>query len=139
MIRRARSWRSEDGQAVVEFALVIPILLLMILGLVEFSRAWNAKQVLTDTAREALRNAVVANPDYTYEDMRQLIDDALVRASLDPEAADVSVEGWKAGTGTPARIRIDYRYEFGVFATLMGWASGDRSLALTTSFAMRNE
>jgi hypothetical protein len=137
--RRARGWRSEEGQALVEFALVVPVLLLLIVGLAEFSRAWNTKQVLTDAAREALRSSVVANPGFSYEAMLAVVDDALLRASLDPERADVSVEGWKAGTGTPARIRIDYRYDFGFFASLAGWATGDRSLALSTSFVMRNE
>lgn len=140
MSRRAlRFWRSEEGQALTEFALVIPVLLLLILGLVEFSRAWNTKQVLTDAAREALRSSVVASPGFTQTSMRSLIDQALVRAALDPEKADVVVEGWKSGTGTPARIRIDYLYEFGFLGPFMGWTTGDRSLALTTSFVMRNE
>jgi len=137
--RRSRRWGSESGQALVEFAMIVPVLLVMILGLVEFARAWNTKQVLTDAAREALRSSVVANPEFTYEALLSLINQALVRASLDPEKAEVSVEGWKAGTGNPARIRIDYRYEFGAFAPLLSWASDDRSLALSTSFVMRNE
>ena len=136
---RARGWRSEEGQALVEFALVVPVLLLLILGLAEFSRAWSTQQVLTDAAREALRSSVVANRDFTYDAMLGLIRDALVRASLDPDRAQVSVDGWKAGTGTPARIQIDYQYEFAFFAPLVGWVTQERSLALTTSFVMRNE
>lgn len=136
---RRRRWGAEDGQALVEFALVLPFLLLMIVGLVEFARAWNTQQVLTDAAREALRNSVVANPSFTYDALLGQIDQALMRASLNPDDAQVTVDGWKAGTGTPARIRIDYRYEFGVFGPLIGWATDDRSLALSTSFVMRNE
>jgi len=134
-----RRWRSDDGQALTEFALVIPVLMLMIMGLAEFSQAWNTKQVLTDAAREALRSSVVANPGFTYESMVSLIDEALLRASLDPTKADIAVEGWKTGTGTPARIRIDYLYEFGFLGPFVGWATGGRSLALSTSFVMRNE
>ena len=137
--RRFRVWGSEEGQALVEFALVAPLLLALILGLVEFTRAWNTQQVLTDAAREALRSSVVANPNFTYDALMGLIDQALVRASLDPQRAQVAVDGWKTGTGTPARIRIDYRYDFGFFGPLVGWATGDRSLALSTSFVMRNE
>ena len=130
---------SETGQALVEFALVAPVLLLLILGLAEFSRAWSTQQVLTDAAREALRSSVVANQSFTYDEMLNLIDQSLARASLDPARAQVSVEGWRTGTGTPAQIRIDYQYEFGFFAPLIGWATQNRSLALTTSFVMRNE
>jgi len=137
--RRAGALRSEDGQALVEFALVLPVLLLLVLGLVEFSRAWNTQQVLTDAARESLRSSVVANPNFTYDAMLGVINQSLLRAALDPERAQVTVEGWKTGTGTPARIRIDYRYEFGFFGPLVGWATGERSLALSTSFVMRNE
>lgn len=139
---RRRAWRLvryEDGQALVEFALVVPVLLLLIMGLVEFARAWNTQQVLTDAAREALRSSVVADPGFTYEAMRAQIDQALRRASLDPDNAQVTVEGWKGGTGTRARIVIDYRYDMGFLSPFMGWATGDRSLALSTSFVMRNE
>lgn len=137
--RRARWWRRDDGQALVEFALVVPILLLLIVGLAEFSRAWNAKQVLTDAAREALRSSVVANPGFTYDAMLNLIDQALLRASLDPERVEVSVENWKAGSGTPARVQLDYRYDLAFFGPLAGWATGDQTLTLSTSFVMRNE
>lgn len=137
--RQVRWWRREDGQALVEFALVVPILLLLIVGLAEFARAWNTKQVLTDAARESLRSSVVANPDFTYEAMLDVIDQALLRASLDPERAEVSMEGWKAGTGTLARVQIDYLYELGFFGALANWAAEDRTLVLSTSFVMRNE
>jgi hypothetical protein len=137
---RHRRWlRRRDGQALVELALIVPVLLLLIVGLAEFARAWNTKQVLTDASREALRSSVVANPDFTYESMLDVINQALLRASLEPERAEVSVEGWKAGTGRAAQIRIDYQYELGFFGFLAGWATGDRTLVLTTSFAMRNE
>lgn len=140
MTRRAGPrWRGRDGQALVELALVVPVLLLLIVGLTEFARAWNTKQVLTDAAREGLRSSVVANPTFTYAAMLDVIDQSLLRASLDPERAEVSVDGWRAGSGTPARIQIDYQYEFGFFGSLVGWAAGDRSLVLTTSFVMRNE
>jgi len=134
-----RGWRSSEGQALVEFAIVLPVLLILLVGLAEFARAWNTRQILTDAAREALRSSVVANPDFTYDALRAVVDQALLRAALDPGKADVSVEGWKTGTGTRARLRIDYRYEFGFLGPFIGWAADDRSLALSTSFVMRNE
>jgi hypothetical protein len=137
--RRGRWVRRREGQALVELALIVPVLLLLIVGLAEFARAWNTKQVLTDAAREGLRNSVVANPAFTYESLLDVIDQSLLRASLEPERAEVSVENWRAGSGTPARIRIDYHYELGFFGPLAGWAAGDRSLVLSTSFVMRNE
>lgn len=39
----------------VEFAIILPILLLLILGMVEFSRAYNAQITLTQASREGVR------------------------------------------------------------------------------------
>ncbi len=140
MMRRLRmAWRADSGQALVEFAMVLPLLLILVIGLAEFSRAWNTKQVITDAAREGLRSSVVANPGFSSGDVVGLVNQALIRATLDPARADVTVEGFRAGTGTPARIQIDYRYDFGFFGPLIGWAAEDRTLVLSTSFVMRNE
>ena len=47
------------GQALVEFAVVVPLLMLLILGLFEFGRIYNAKLVVTQAVREGARRAVV--------------------------------------------------------------------------------
>lgn len=49
----------EKGQALVEFALVVPLLLLLVIGIAEFGRAWMARNILTGAAREAARIAAV--------------------------------------------------------------------------------
>jgi Flp pilus assembly protein TadG len=46
---------NEKGQSLVEFALVVPLLLILVLGIEEFGRAWMAKNILTGAAREAVR------------------------------------------------------------------------------------
>ncbi len=47
-----RRFRSESGAAAVEFALVVPILLLLVLGIIEFGRAYNIQNSLSAAARE---------------------------------------------------------------------------------------
>ena len=47
------------GQSLVEFALVVPLLLLLVIGIAEFGRAWMTKNIMTGAAREAVRVAVV--------------------------------------------------------------------------------
>lgn len=51
--------RHEEGQALVEFALVIPLILLLILGVVDFGRAYNYKNDITSLANQAARFAEV--------------------------------------------------------------------------------
>jgi Flp pilus assembly protein TadG len=52
--RRPRGDR-QSGAAAVELALVLPILLLLVFGIVDFGRAYNAKISLTQAAREGAR------------------------------------------------------------------------------------
>lgn len=47
--------RGDRGAAAVEFALVLPFLLLLVCGLIDFGRAYNAKVTLTHSAREGVR------------------------------------------------------------------------------------
>ena len=49
----------ERGAAAVEFALILPVLLLMVLGMLEFSRAYNAQISLSGAAREGAREMAI--------------------------------------------------------------------------------
>jgi Flp pilus assembly protein TadG len=51
--------RGEHGAAVVEFALVLPILMMFIFGIVEFGRGYNARIELTAAVREGVRTAAL--------------------------------------------------------------------------------
>jgi Flp pilus assembly protein TadG len=59
-----RTDRAERGQSLVEFALIIPILLLLLLGILDLGRAVAAYNSVSNAARSAARVAVVdQNPD----------------------------------------------------------------------------
>jgi Flp pilus assembly protein TadG len=60
--RFRKTRKTEKGQSLVEFALVIPLLLLLVIGIFEFGRAWMTKNVMTGAAREAARMAAVSPP-----------------------------------------------------------------------------
>ena len=47
--------RDERGAAVVEFALILPILILFVFGIVEFGRAYSARIELTGAVRDGAR------------------------------------------------------------------------------------
>lgn len=50
-----RRFRSDSGAAAVEFALVVPILITLVLGIVEFGRAYNVQNAVSAAAREGAR------------------------------------------------------------------------------------
>jgi Flp pilus assembly protein TadG len=57
----------EEGVALVEFAFVLPLLLVLVLGIVDFGKAFNYKNDETHLANQAARYAAVNNsPDPTW-------------------------------------------------------------------------
>lgn len=58
-MRRLRDKWGERGAAAVEFALVLPVLILLIMGLLEFSRLYNVQISLSNAAREGARTMVL--------------------------------------------------------------------------------
>jgi Flp pilus assembly protein TadG len=55
-----RSPRHERGAAAVEFALIAPLLFMLIFGIINFGLAWSQKEVFIQAAREGARYAAVA-------------------------------------------------------------------------------
>lgn len=55
--------KSGRGQAMLEFALVLPILLFLVMGIIEFGRIFSAYLTITELAREGARYGVVGNTD----------------------------------------------------------------------------
>jgi Flp pilus assembly pilin Flp len=56
--------RREDGAAAVEFALLLPLLVLLLFGFIQFGIAFNSRIQATNAAREAARLAVVGIDDW---------------------------------------------------------------------------
>lgn len=81
MARHGRD--AEAGAAAVEFALVLPILLLLVFGIVDFGRAYHSQVTLTHAAREGVRILALSDDGTTA---RQTITDRLSDTSTDPLA-----------------------------------------------------
>ena len=90
------------GQAVVEFALVLPVFLLLLLGAVEFGRAYLRLHLLTNAAREGARAGSL--PDSTDTIVQTAVNDFLTTAGVGSLATDhiiitVTDAGGAARTG----------------------------------------
>lgn len=133
--------RRESGQSLVEFALVVPIFLLLLLGIVEFARAWNIYEVLTDAAREGARNAVVDNPATAEPStVKGQIQQAGARAGITIELDDISFPlGFRTGRGEQTSVRIEYQHQLKFLGGFMGLFTGEQTLSMVTEFVMRNE
>ena len=60
MSRRRNIIRNERGQTMVEFALVLPILCVVLFGILQFGALYNDYVTLTDAARVGARRAAVS-------------------------------------------------------------------------------
>jgi len=84
-------WREEAGAELLEAALVLPVLLMLLLGIVVFGRGWNIYQTITRAAREGAREAVLtpcatcSGPNYNGTDVfTNFIGPAMQADGLDP-------------------------------------------------------
>lgn len=76
----------DRGAAMVELALLLPLLILLLFGIIQFGRAYNAKIELAGGVREGARAAALGEPEADVEARVQAAAPAL---SLDAEDIDV--------------------------------------------------
>ena len=135
--RHRRFGSREEGQALVEFAITLPLLLFLLLGIVDFARAWNVYEVLTDAGREATRAAVV-DQGYTEAQIRQVAKDALARTGITLNDSDITINAG-AARGEPTTVTLNYGYELKWVGWMMGLLGADRTLDFTVASTMRRE
>lgn len=75
-----RMLRGRKGQAVVEFALVLPVFMLMLFGAIEFGRAYYNVHLLTNAAREGARTGAL--PDRLESDVHGAVNEFLQGTGL---------------------------------------------------------
>jgi hypothetical protein len=80
--------RSDAGMALIEAAFVLPILLLVMMGMLDFGRAFYFKHMLDEAAREGCRVAVVTTPDPDIVTTR--VDDLLSAGGITPTSVTVA-------------------------------------------------
>lgn len=71
---RLRLRRAESGAVAVEFALILPVLLVLVLGIIQYGMYFYARQGGSDIARDAARRAAVGTPT-TCADFRTMVRD----------------------------------------------------------------
>lgn len=146
---RRRRCGDERGQALVEFVLALPILLVIIFGIIEFASAWRTYQVVTNVAREGARLAVVPTSDASTVNAR--IDSLLTQSglSLTRRTTTLTCNGTAGvcGPGQPGlneEVQLDYLHTFVVLGPVLNLmcancGSGYGTITLSSRSVMRNE
>lgn len=126
---RLRRVCDDRGQTAVEFALIAPIIIVLLLGIVQVGIAFHNYITLTDAARAGARKAVVDR--FTGEDVTQLqqhVRDSA--ADLDQSKLQVTVNlPAPLSSGSALTVTAEYPYSI----SLLGWvvASGNMSSTMT--------
>ena len=99
------------GNAVIEFALVFPLLLLVVFGISEFGRALRTIQALNSAAREGARLAAVTAPDQGAVTAR--VNEVLAAAQV--TSSGMTVEG-PLGSVPEQTVRVTVTSDFEVLS-----------------------
>ena len=127
--------KNEKGQSLVEFALVVPLLLLLVIGIAEFGRAWMTRNILTGAAREAVRVLAVPDPPGGPIAARNRAIAVLASAGITTPPASIVVTDNTAFLAV--RVTIDYPFP----VTIAGFIPGlnNATIPLHTETTMRRE
>ena len=139
-----RLWKTEQGAELIEFALTFPLLLLVVMGIVDFGLLFQQYEVLTNAAREGARVSVL--PGYGSADIHTRVNQYLQGTSLTPAsvtttvgaAQTVSIGAGLCASVTPVTVSYTHSYVFlSGIANFFGASFGTKTLTVTTS--MRSE
>ena len=115
------------GQSLVEFALVLPILLLLVVGILELGVAFRTFQVVTNAAREGARTAVVRTD---LSDVIGRVEDYLRDGGLNSVASTITVscdgaaldpeDGGRCSRGQIASVEVIHPVAFPFLGAILG-------------------
>jgi len=132
---------TQHGVAAVEFALVLPILLVVVFGIVEFGVAFYDKAVITNASREGARAGVVLkSPKATSADIQNVVLNYTSSHLLTfgtQRTPTVTTTGQGGTFGTPLTVTVSYPYTGLALGQLAAALSGQITLSAVT--VMNNE
>ncbi|SDL51061.1 TadE/TadG family type IV pilus assembly protein [Arthrobacter sp. ok362] len=96
---------SERGAVAVEFALLAPVLVMLLLGITEFGRAYNAQVTLSSAAREGVRVMAIGNSPSAARTATKNASSTLKPGLTD---TNITITPSTCTTGTSVTLKITY-------------------------------
>jgi len=137
---------SERGAELIEFALALPLLLVIIMGIFDFGLAFQRYEVLTNAAREGARLGSL-QATYSQADIEDRVLDYAEAAGLNRNDVtpvvtmnqDISLAGGTTVNGV--RVRVDFTHQFSFVGPIMALigANSMTSVTLRATSTMRRE
>src|SRR3954452_2571600 len=118
--------RRERGATAVEFALIVPLLIVLVIGIAEFGRAFQVQGTLSAAAREGVRVMALQNDPAAARSMVRSVASSLNPALTDA-AIGISPSACPVASATAGTVRVTITYRmpyltgfFGAGVTLTG-------------------
>ena len=150
---------TERGQAVIELALTLPLLLVVVFGIIDFGFMFQRYEAVTNAAREGARIGVLA--DYTATEARNRALDYLVASGLGTgtvrpapcggaivtnsrcaqmTTSTVTVAGSTPVTVDQVTVIVEYDHQYQFVGPILGlFGSNLASIRLRSASSMRRE
>ncbi len=105
------------GTAAIEFAIILPLLVVFIFGIMEFGLVFYDKAMVTNASREAARAGIVyRDPPLTVAEMQSVVDSycggRLISFGGGPSPTTTVPSGECTNHGDELVINVAYQYEF---------------------------
>ena len=129
----AKQLKNKKGQSLVEFALVLPLILLILMGIVEFGLMFNSYLTINNASREGARLASVGGTDVEVETRVETVSTTLNLANIDVTVNPA--QGFR-DRGDPCTVTVDYTYDLitPIISNILG-----NSIVLSSETTMRVE
>jgi Flp pilus assembly protein TadG len=104
------SVRAQNGQTMTEFALVLPLLALLLFGVIQFGIAFNNYITLTDAVRAGARKGAVARH---LTDPKAAVEAQVRAAATDLKSSDLAVDvqsTWESGE----EVKVEASYPYSI-------------------------
>lgn len=106
--------KNKKGQAMVEMAIVLPILLVILMGIFEFGRIFNTYLIMTNASREGARSAALGDND---TDIIQRINNAIV--DLDSSNLTTTITPSKSSRKRGTEVKVNLQYDIDLIAPVI--------------------
>jgi len=120
--------RCKNGQSIVEFALILPIVLLLIMGVLDLGRAFFMKIALVNAAREGAsylayhpldKTTCTVFPSDCYDGTRQAVVNEAYAAGLTVDPADIVISNC-CTNGETVQVTVSSEIQLMIFDFFFG-------------------
>lgn len=137
--------KNNKGAAAVEFAIVLPLLILVLFGIIEFSVAFFDKAVITNASREGARAGIL----FRSGSRGAASEDAIINATVSnyiasnlitfgsaPATASTTISRTGFSVGDTLTVTVSYPYSYLVLPGFVASITNPVNLTATTIMRM---